>query len=59
MSPHEMLLSVAEGIRRIPVDEGSAEIDIVIQKVVKTQDTGRVIVSSSPGAVWSADRESS
>jgi hypothetical protein len=58
MSSQELLLSVAEGIRRIPIGEGSDKIDITIQRVAKTQDTGRVVVPSSPGTVWSADRES-
>jgi hypothetical protein len=58
MSSHDMLLPIAEGIRRIPIGEGSDKIDIVFQRVAKTQDTGRVVVPSSPGTVWSADRES-
>jgi hypothetical protein len=58
MSSHELLLPVAEGIRRIPIDGGFDMVDIAIRKAVKRQDTGRVVVPSSPGTVWSADRES-
>ena len=59
MSSHHMLLSVAEGIRGIPFGEGSDKVDITIRKVAKTRDAGRMVVPSSPGTVWSADRESS
>ena len=59
MSSHHMLLSVTEGIRRIPIGEGSDKVDITIRKLAKAQDTGRMVVPSSPGTVWSADRESS
>jgi len=59
MSDHELLLSVADGIRRIPIGEGSDKVDMTIRKPAKAQDTGRMVVPSSPGMVWSADRESS
>jgi hypothetical protein len=58
MSGHDMLLSVTDGIRRISTDEGSDKVDITIRKVGKAQETGRVVVPSSPGTVWSADCES-
>jgi hypothetical protein len=58
MSSQELLLSVAEGIKRIPIGGGSDKVDIAIQRVAKIQDTGRVVMPSSSGTVWSADRES-
>ena len=58
MSSNDMMLPVAEGIRRIPIRGGSDKVDIAIQRVAKTQDTGRVVVPSSTGTVWNADRES-
>jgi hypothetical protein len=58
MSSHDMLLSTGEGIRRIPIGEGSDKVDITIQRIAKKEDTGRVIGPSSPETVWSADCKS-
>lgn len=58
MSSYELLLSVAEGIRRIPINEESDKVDVILKRVAKNEDLGRVAVPSSPGTVWSSDRES-